>query len=94
MFISQSIYVDNILSKFGMKEANPVCVPADVNVHMLPADENNASGINVPYREAIGSLMFLAIVTRPDIAYSVNVLSRFCNNHDFNHWRAVKRVFA
>ncbi|XP_039301913.1 secreted RxLR effector protein 161-like [Solenopsis invicta] len=38
--------------------------------------------------------MFLAIVTRPDIAFVVSHLSKFLNKHNQSHWQAVKRVFA
>ena len=38
--------------------------------------------------------MFLAIVSRPDIAYAVNSVSRFLNNYSNDHWRAVKRILA
>jgi hypothetical protein len=34
----------------------------------------------VPYREAIGSLMYAAIATRPDITFAVSVLSQFLDN--------------
>ncbi|XP_039303444.1 secreted RxLR effector protein 161-like [Solenopsis invicta] len=36
--------------------------------------------------------MFLATVTRPDIAFAVGKVSAFLNNHDVNHWNAVKRI--
>jgi len=45
-----------------------------------------------PYREAVGSLMYLAICTRPDIAYAVGVLSRFSNDPGMAHWKAVKHL--
>lgn len=48
---------------------------------------------NIPYQEAVGSLLFLVLGTRPDIAYVVNYLSKFNNNFDNTHWMAVKRVF-
>ncbi|GFU00339.1 retrovirus-related Pol polyprotein from transposon TNT 1-94 [Trichonephila clavipes] len=47
---------------------------------------------NVPYREAVGSLMFLAIVTRPDIAYAVGVLSQVLDKPQQIHWTMVKRI--
>ena len=47
----------------------------------------------VSFREAVGSLMFLAVVTRPDIAYSVNSVSKFLSNHNESHWQAVKRIY-
>ena len=36
--------------------------------------------------------MFLSVLTRPDISYIVNVLSRYCNNFDKSHWKAAIRV--
>lgn len=46
-----------------------------------------------PYREAIGSLLYLAQVTRPDINFVVNFLSRYSTNPGKSHWQAIKRVF-
>ena len=45
-----------------------------------------------PYREVVGSLKFLATVSRPDIAYLVNFLSRFLNNYNKSHWDLAIRV--
>ena len=47
-----------------------------------------------PYREAVGSLNYTSLGTRPDIAYVVSVLSRYLDNPGLAHWVAVKRVFA
>lgn len=40
----------------------------------------------------MGSLMFLTLVSRPDISYAVNVVSRHCNKPNHRHWLAVKRI--
>jgi hypothetical protein len=40
----------------------------------------------------IGSLMYLASVTRPDISFTVSKLSRFTSNPGDDHWRALERV--
>ena len=49
---------------------------------------------NRPYREAVGSLMYASLGTRPDITYAVTVLSKFSSNAGLAHWNALKRVFA
>lgn len=46
----------------------------------------------VQYREVIGSLMYVACKTRPDIAYAVNVLARFVNDSCKVHWTGVERI--
>ena len=45
-----------------------------------------------PYRELVGSLMYLAIGTRPDIVFTVNQLCRFLDCYGKVHWEAAKRV--
>jgi hypothetical protein len=46
-----------------------------------------------PYCEAIGSLIYAAIATWPDIAFAVSTLSQFLENPGITHWEAVKRIF-
>jgi hypothetical protein len=49
---------------------------------------------NVPYREAIGSLMYAAIATGPNIAFAVSILSQFLEHLSQLHWQAIKRIFC
>lgn len=46
----------------------------------------------VSYREAIGSTMFAAIATRPDIHFAVCLASIFLNCFDNTHWAAIKQI--
>ncbi|GJQ78565.1 hypothetical protein Trydic_g11676 [Trypoxylus dichotomus] len=48
--------------------------------------------INVPYRELIGSLMYLSTISRPDILFVTSYLSRYLDKHTNSLWKAVKRV--
>ncbi|GBN43030.1 Retrovirus-related Pol polyprotein from transposon TNT 1-94 [Araneus ventricosus] len=76
-----------------------VPVPETTNVigsnRTILSSESNPlpEGTTIPYRETIGSLMFLAITTRPDIGFAVNVVSRFQSNPGQVNWNAVKRIF-
>ena len=94
LMIHQSAYTRKILRKFGMADAKTVSVPADPHAALSPDEENDGKTSNVPYREAVGSLVFLAAVSRPDIAFSVNSVSKYLEKHNDTHWRAVKRIFA
>lgn len=47
---------------------------------------------NVPCRQLIGSLMYLTVVTRPDLAYIVATLSKFLQSPTNEHWNAGKRA--
>ena len=94
LIIHQSEYTRKIIEKFGMAEAKPANVPADPHAALSPSEENDEKSSSVPYREAVGSLVFLAAVSRPDIAFAVNSVSKYLSNHNAAHWRAVKRIFA
>ena len=91
IFINQKTYAMNVIKRFGMESAKPVSTPIECNINLMNAKKCDES---IPYREIIGSLMFLASVSRPDIAYSVNYLSRFLNAYDRTHWNAAKRVLS
>ena len=47
----------------------------------------------VPYASVISSLMYAMVYTRPDIAHTVGVLSKFMSKPGKEHWIAVKQVF-
>ena len=58
-----------------------------------PKEENEELlGSEVPYLSAIGSLMYLANYTRPDIAFSVNLLARYSSAPTKRHWNGIKHV--
>lgn len=73
-----------------MTEAKPVTCPMDINIKFQKANQCNED--EYPYRELVGSLMYLATSTRPDIANTVSRLSQFLNCFDKTHWTAAKRV--
>ena len=72
--LNQKQYTKKILHKFNMQDCNPVSTPTDVNLNYFEDSNLNNS---FPYREAVGSLLFLCIATRPDIQHAVGVVSRF-----------------
>lgn len=78
--LAQSSYVDKILKRFGMTDCKPVSVPIDPNaqlsVHQSPSTPAEiASMRNIPYRELVGALVWLATATRPDLGFTVCLLS-------------------
>ena len=59
---------------------------------MCPETEQEKSEMkNIPYRQLIGSLMYLIVRTRPAITHTVNFLSKFSSTSDKSHWIAIKR---
>lgn len=94
IFLHQSGYARKVLERFQMSDANPVAIPIDkhqelsVSVH----GKQEPGGVRAPYREAVGSLMYLAIGTRPDFAFALSTVSLYVKSPDKIHWNAVKRI--
>jgi ribonuclease HI len=96
--LSQTSYIDSIIVRFKLEDAKSFSTPMipGINYSRLesPSDATEAARMEkVPYREAIGSLMYASVATRPDITHAVSALSRFLDNPGSTHWEAVKRVF-
>ncbi|CAK9811714.1 Retrovirus-related Pol polyprotein from transposon TNT 1-94 [Anthophora quadrimaculata] len=75
-----------------MDEAYPVSVPAEPGLLLSKKMNACETDERIPYREAVGSLLFSARVCRPDIEYAVNYASQFLNSFSQEHWQAVKRI--
>jgi hypothetical protein len=86
----QSHYVEKILSRFGYSDCNPSPTPYDPSV--LLRKNRRIAKDQLRYSQIIGSLMYLASATRPDIAYAVSKLSRFVSNPGDDHWHALERI--
>jgi hypothetical protein len=76
-----------------MSGCNPVSLP-ETSGAFLNKEEKSEKTVKVPFEGAIGSLMYLMLSTRPDIAFAVNQISQFCKNPQPAHWAAVKRIFS
>lgn len=87
--LSQKVYAENLLQKFNMAEANAVSTPIDKYVQL---EEKTGVRTSAPYREVVGCLMYLAVATRPDIAFAVNYASQFLEDPEDVHWLLVKRI--
>lgn len=97
--LSQLSYIESILRCFNLEDARPVSMPMDPHIQLSmaqsPQTASEAAKMrNVPYREAVGSLMYASLGTRPDITYAVSILACFSDNPGRAHWEAVKRVFC
>jgi hypothetical protein len=91
----QESYVNTILTKYNFADAKPVAIPLDPHIQLSesqsPKTTNEIACMrNVPYRQAVGSLIHLATGTRPDIAFATSFVSQFNANPGWDHWEAVK----
>ncbi|KAI3707500.1 hypothetical protein L6452_26084 [Arctium lappa] len=91
IFISQSKYVQDILTKFGFSEAKPASTPMETYKQITADLEGEDVDVH-HYRSMIGSLMYLT-ASRPDIMFAVCVCARFQVRPKQSHFQAVKRIF-
>lgn len=89
--LSQQAFIKQILSKYGMESCNPVSTPAAMDVKLVKSDGSKPVDQKL-YQSIIGSLLYLSVATRPDIAHSVGVLSKFNSCPTVTHLTAAKRV--
>lgn len=80
VWIGQPAYTRNLLQMFGMQDCKPVGTPANIGSKLSKASDEDECVDQMKYQSAIGSLMYLSVSTRPDIAYAVNTLARFTSN--------------
>jgi transposase InsO family protein len=97
LFISQQSYIEFVIRRFNLEDAKPLTIPVDPNIslskdHCPETNEAKAEMKGVPYREAIGALNWIAVGSRPDIAFVVGQLAQFLENPGRVHWEAAKRV--
>ncbi|GKB70666.1 retrovirus-related pol polyprotein from transposon TNT 1-94, partial [Tanacetum coccineum] len=83
---------------FNMDKAKVVSSPLTTNFKLTDKDCPSSKKIiekmdRVPYASAIGSLMYVMVCTRPDLAHAVGVVSRFLSNPGKKHREAVKWIF-
>jgi len=95
ILLSQRTYINSILRRFGFDDLKPVSTSMDPNIQLTTAQlptttEEFAQMRNIPYHEAVGSLMYASLGTCLDICFAVQSVSQFNNKPGLLHWEAVK----
>jgi hypothetical protein len=88
--ICQSQFITNLLQEHGLSDSKPVSTPLNPGLRLSTSmcPQNDAEALEMrqyPYISVVGSLMYLAVTTRPDIAYAAGVLARFTSNPGLAH---------
>ncbi|KAF6202186.1 hypothetical protein GE061_004584 [Apolygus lucorum] len=85
--LNQASYIQRLLEKYEMNDANSVRTP------MVTQNQQNQKfeEMKFPFREMVGSLLYVSSKTRPDLAYSVGYSSRHLENPSEQDFANVKR---
>ncbi|KAL4018602.1 hypothetical protein IC575_022202 [Cucumis melo] len=95
--ISQESYVIKLLEKYNISGSKTVSTPLASYFRLSSSQcpvtkQERLEMSNIPYCNAIGSIMYLMICTRPDLGYAMSMISRFMSNPGKEHWKVVKWV--
>ena len=90
LFLSQERYALDIIAKFKTDNAHPRALPLSAGTKLTRIGENKC---DTPcYGMLIGSLLYLAVCTRPDIAHAVGALARYMSDPLHEHWELAKGI--
>ncbi|KAL2250907.1 UNVERIFIED_CONTAM: Retrovirus-related Pol polyprotein from transposon TNT 1-94 [Sesamum indicum] len=95
ILLNQKSYIHSVLKRFSMENSKPTSVPLAAHFQLskdqCPKTSSEKDKMcKIPYSNVIGSIMFLMVCTRPDIAYAISCLSRYMSNPGPPHWEALK----
>ena len=95
--LSQSAAIEDIAAQYKVLDANPVYTPMALEAYsrdQMPEKDSEEflEMSKIPYRNLLGSLLYIAGISRPDINTAVSILSQFAANPARAHWKALKRI--
>jgi hypothetical protein len=100
IWLSQKTFVTNLLTSYNLLDAHPQSVPLRHPLHLLPPCPPNSlpdiqdDNITAHYQALVGSITYLAVFTRPDLAYTAMSLGQFNANPTRAHLLAAKGVLC
>ncbi|KAL2622483.1 hypothetical protein R1flu_002688 [Riccia fluitans] len=99
LWLTQGNYARKVLERFNMLDAKPVGTPLanhfkhQLSAKFCPLDAMEKGLMSkISYESAVGSLMYLMVCTRPDIAYALGKVSKYNVNPGKVHWEVVKWI--
>ena len=91
ILISQENYTREILKKFKMENCQAVSTPIECGSKLSKFEESEKVDPTY-FKSLVGSLRYLTC-TRPDILYSVGIVSRYMEAPTITHLKTTKRIF-
>lgn len=91
MTLSQAQFIDKVASRFNVTGAKKVYTPIEVDLQLEKSEDCN---VDLPFRQLVGCLLYISIISRPDISFAVHYFSRFMNAYSSEHFSYLKRVLV
>ena len=90
LFLSQHNYIKKVLYRFNMHDLKPVSTPVaphfKLSATQCPSSNEDVEYMSkVPYSSDVGSLMYAMVCSRPDLSYTMSLVSRYMSNPGKEH---------
>ena len=88
--LSQSTYIDTVLKRFSMKNFKKGYLPIGQEIFLLKSDypttpQEREHMSRIPYASIVSSIIYAMTYIRPDVAYSLGVVSRYLSDLEENY---------
>lgn len=90
--IHQTKYCEEILDRWGMADCKPASTPWPCGTTLLKCDKECEDLDTHSYQSLTGALMYLAVISRPDLMHVVSRLCQFNSHPHKEHFLAAKHV--
>jgi hypothetical protein len=94
LYIGQQNYLEKVLSRFHMENVRMRSIPLPTDMKIAKFDGHTDKARIAYYQSAVGSLMFAAVVSRPDFAFHAGKLARYLSNPGPAHFTALNYLFG
>ena len=90
ILLDQEAYTKRVLATFQMDQCKPTTTPAETAPLTKPTEGEHPT--QFPFKSIVGSIVYAATKTRPDLAYATSRVCQFNSNATDRHWIAAKRI--
>nr|ANM86643.1 putative integrase [Cladonia uncialis subsp. uncialis]AUW30833.1 putative integrase - catalytic core [Cladonia uncialis subsp. uncialis] len=95
IYLHQANFVQQILNRFSLNNLNPVSTPTSPSVKLKAnKDETATQDFTRLYQAMVGSVNYLATVSRPDISFATSRAARYMSNPSDDHMKELHRLYA
>ena len=89
--LSQKAYVESFMKRFNVQFISDI--PAFLGANLGPMQSDEPGG-DWPVREAVGNLMCLSTMTRPDITNAILAVARYAHEPTERLWQAIMTILS
>ena len=91
MKISQQTYIETLAAEYKVTWSRSVPLSVTCRLWEFDSDEPD---VDKPFRQFVGSLLWVARLTRPDLLNAVRAVARYCSSPRMVHWLAALDILA